>query len=125
MVRGVASSPVKRRGATELATRRDSFFGGEAKVNGLDMYASNTISTHNNAMNIFESLMTRDEANNPILELADSMTESPDHLTYTFKLRHGVKFHNGKEMTTEHVIASFDRYRKLGIERGNLDNVEK
>ncbi len=103
----------------------DLVFGGEAKVNSLDMYASNTISTRNNAMNIFESLMTRDEANNPILELAEAMTESPDHLSYTFKLRQGIKFHNGKDLTTDDVVASFDRYRKLGIERGNLDNVDK
>jgi peptide/nickel transport system substrate-binding protein len=100
-------------------------FGGEAKVNSLDMYASNTISTRNNAMNMFESLMTRDENYNPIPELADTMEESPDHLTYTFKLRQGVKFHNGKDLTTDDVMASFDRYAKIGIERGNLANVDK
>ena len=33
--------------------------------------------------------MTRDENFNPILELADSLAESQDHLTYTFKLRPG------------------------------------
>ena len=103
----------------------DLVFGGEAKVNSLDQYASNTISTRNVAMNIFESLMTRDENFNPILELAESMTESPDHLTYTFKIRQGVKFHNGKDMTTADVMASFDRYAKLGIERSNLVNVDK
>jgi len=106
-------------------TGGDLVFGGEAKVNSLDMYASNTISTRNNAMNMFESLMTRDETYNPIVELADSMEESPDHLTYTFKLREGVKFHNGKDLTTEDVMASFDRYAKIGIERGNLANVDK
>lgn len=106
-------------------TGGDLVFGGEAKVNSLDMYASNTISTRNNAMNIFESLMTRDENFDPILELADSMEESPDHLTYTFKLRQSVKFHNGKDMTSEDVMASFDRYAKIGIERGNLANVDK
>ena len=67
--------------------------------------------------------MTRDENNNPILELAESMAESPDHLTYTFKLRQGVKFHNGKPMTSADVLASFDRYAKVGIDRGMLDNV--
>jgi peptide/nickel transport system substrate-binding protein len=103
----------------------DLVFAGEAKVNSLDQYASNTISTRNVAMNIFESLMTRDENFNPILELAESMTESPDHLTYTFKIRQGVKFHNGKDMTTADVMASFDRYAKLGIERSNLANVDK
>ena len=106
-------------------TGGDLVFGGEAKVNSLDMYGSNTISTRNNAMNIFESLMTRNETYDPIPELADSVTESPDHLTYTFKLREGVKFHNGKDLTTEDVMASFDRYSKIGIERGNLANVDK
>jgi hypothetical protein len=65
----------------------DLVFGGEAKVNSLDQYASNAISTRNVAMNLYESLMTRDEKNEPILELADAMTESPDHLSYTFTLR--------------------------------------
>src|SRR5271155_2803089 len=59
----------------------DLVFAGEAKLNSLDMMASNTISTRNVAMNIYESLMTRDETNQPILELAAAMTESPDHLT--------------------------------------------
>src|SRR6201986_4356273 len=78
-------------------------FGQEANINGLDQMTSSTISTRNIAMNMFESLMTRDENFNPILELADSVTESPDHLTYTFKLRQGIHFHNGKEMTSADV----------------------
>src|ERR1700730_18192420 len=103
----------------------DLVFAGEAKLNSLDMMASNTISTRNVAMNIYESLMTRDEKNDPILELADAMTESPDHLSYTFTLRQGVKFHNGKVMTSADVVASFDRYAKVGLERNTLDDVEK
>lgn len=103
----------------------DLVFAGEAKVNSLDQHTSPAISTRNVAMNMLESLMTRDEKNEPIPELADSMTESPDHLTYTFKLRQGVLFHNGKEMTSADVVASFDRYSKIGYERSTLNNVEK
>src|SRR5438105_245032 len=73
----------------------DLVFAGEAKVNSIDQYTSQAISTRNVAMNIYETLMTRDEKNEPILELADSMTEAPDHASYAFKLRQGVKFHNG------------------------------
>ena len=43
-----------------------------AKANSLDQHVSNTVSTRNIALNIFESLMTRDEANAPIPELAES-----------------------------------------------------
>jgi len=41
--------------------------------------------------------------------LAESWTESPDKLTYEFKLRQGVKFHNGDPFTAEDVKFSFER----------------
>ena len=53
------------------------------------------------------------------------MAESPDHLTYTFKLRQGIRFHNGKEMTSADVVASFDRYAKIGLYRSTLGNVDR
>jgi peptide/nickel transport system substrate-binding protein len=98
-------------------------FGQEANVNSLDQMTSSTISTRNIAMNIFETLTTRDENNNPILDLADSMVEAPDHMSYTFKLRPGVKFHNGKPMTSADVAASWDRYAKVGLDRQVFDAV--
>ena len=101
----------------------DFTFGQEANVNSLDEMASSTISTRNVAMNIYEALMTRDENFSPMLELAQSMTESPDRMAYTFKLRQGVKFQNGKPMTSADVVASFDRYSKIGILRNFLANV--
>lgn len=102
----------------------DLVFGQEANTDTLDQMSSSTISTRNIAMNIYESLMTRDENNHPILELASTMTETPDRLTYTFKLRPGVVFHNNKKMTSADVAASFDRYAKIGGERAILDNVK-
>ena len=103
----------------------DFTFGQEANINSLDQMTSSTISTRNIAMNMFEALMTRDENFNPILDLAASVTEAPDHLTYTFKLRQGVHFHNGKLMTSADVVASFDRYAKVGLERAMLANVDR
>ncbi len=98
-------------------------FGQEANVNSLDQMTSSTISTRNIAMNMFEALMTRDENTAPIPELAASVAVSADGMSYTFKLREGVKFHNGKAMTSADVIASYDRYNKMGILRSMFGNV--
>jgi peptide/nickel transport system substrate-binding protein len=46
--------------------------------------------------------------------LAESWSESPDGLTYEFKLRSGLKFHNGDPCTAEDVIFSFTRYKGVG-----------
>ncbi len=44
-------------------------------------------------------------------DLAESWTTSPDELTYTFKLRSGVLFHDGTPLTAADVKASYERIR--------------
>jgi peptide/nickel transport system substrate-binding protein len=46
--------------------------------------------------------------------LAESWTQSPDGLVYEFKLRRGLKFHNGDPVTAEDVKFSFERYKGAG-----------
>ena len=46
--------------------------------------------------------------------LAESWKESPDGLSYEFKLRRGLKFHNGDPVTAEDVKFSYDRYKGAG-----------
>ena len=60
---------------------------------------------------IYEGLYSLDAKSQPIPMLAESMPAvSKDGLTYTFKLRQGIKFHNGKEMTSADVVASLNRW---------------
>ncbi|MBI2887560.1 MAG: ABC transporter substrate-binding protein [Chloroflexi bacterium] len=63
-------------------------------------------------------------------DLAKSWEVSADGKTYTFKLHEGVKFQNlppvnGRELTAEDVVWSFEDYRKGGVQTSYFDLVEK
>jgi peptide/nickel transport system substrate-binding protein len=65
---------------------------------------------------VFEGLYTLDAQRRPTPMLADGMPAvSADGLTYTFKLRQGIKFHNGKDLTSEDVVASLARWGKQSV----------
>ena len=104
-------------------TGGDLVYGQEADIESVGQMTSGALPTRDIAMNVYESLMTRDEKNNPILDLAASMSESPDHLAYIFQLRPGVVFHNGKTLSAADVAASFDRYARTNDPRSILANV--
>ena len=60
---------------------------------------------------LHDALIKPMPGNNMAPSLAESWTESPDGLTYEFKLREGVRFHNGDPFTADDVKFSFERYR--------------
>jgi peptide/nickel transport system substrate-binding protein len=62
-------------------------------------------------------------------DVAKSWTVSDDHLTYTFTLHEGIKFHDGSELTSADVKASFDKivFPKEGVispRRGNFQMIK-
>ena len=59
---------------------------------------------------LFDGLMDYEPGTSTLRkDLAEDYTISDDGKTFTFKLRKGVKFHNGREMTAEDVKYSLDR----------------
>src|SRR2546427_11950924 len=56
--------------------------------------------------------------------LAESWTLSPDQRVYEFKLRQGVKFHNGDPFTAEDVKFSFQRAKSSRILKEKVREVE-
>lgn len=65
---------------------------------------------------IFNSLTRKDAKFEPVGDLAESFTASPDYLTYTFKLRGGVKFHDGRPLTSADVKYTFDTLMAKGFQ---------
>jgi peptide/nickel transport system substrate-binding protein len=59
---------------------------------------------------IYEQLYNLNADYTPVPDLAESVSVSPDGLTYTFPLRRGIYFHNGKELKAEDVVASMNRW---------------
>ncbi len=83
-------------------------YGGD--VYSLDMQRTGNTQDYIVGLNIFRSLYKWDAAQNkPILSLATDVKVSEDGLVYTFKLRDDVKFHNGRRMTADDVIYSYNR----------------
>ncbi len=65
---------------------------------------------------VYDTLVEPDERGIIVPALADSWSVSPDSLTWTFRLRRGVRFHNGQPLTSADVKATFDRFLSMAAE---------
>jgi ABC-type transport system substrate-binding protein len=80
-----------------------------------DVHQSGTINSLASQAVQFDNLVRRDPRDSGktiIPDLADSWDISKDGTTYTFMLRKGVLFHDGAELTSDDIKATFDRIRK-------------
>jgi len=80
----------------------------------LDWQWSTTDATRHAAKYIWEGLVEFDANDETQPMLVKKWEISEDGLTWTFYLREGVLFHNGKEMTSEDVVASARRWVEIG-----------
>ena len=64
--------------------------------------------------NVFEGLVKPTPDGDLIPAVAASHTISEDGTVYTFTLRDGVKFHNGKTVTADDVVYSIERCAGIG-----------
>ena len=73
--------------------------------------------THENGFTIgmtngYNAYMTEIAGDGSLVgQLAESWEASPDAVTWTFKLRQGVTYHNGRDVTAEDVVASINHHR--------------
>src|SRR5262245_52546815 len=79
----------------------------------LDLQATTTVLTYEIMWHVYEHLFAFDRNWTPVPHLAESHTVSDRNLKHTITLRRGVKFHNGKEMTSADVVASLKRWGQV------------
>jgi peptide/nickel transport system substrate-binding protein len=86
----------------------DLTVGLASDVTALDPHYHNVTPNNNVAAHIFGFLVQRNEKSQLEPSLATEW-KTVDPLTWEFKLRRGVKFHDGSEFTAADVVASIDR----------------
>ena len=118
---GAAQRPHLPTARRQPASRAGRCRRGTPKKGGEYILASrvdaNSLEPHNDLTNVriyvtglvYDNLISIDQDLKLQPGLAESWTVTPDNLTYTFKLRKGAKFHNGREVTADDVIYTYNR----------------
>lgn len=91
----------------------------------LDPHATTFTAAREIGLHLFENLLTFDARFQIVPQLAERWEMSPDGKTFTFYLRKGVRFHNGKEMTADDVKASVDRFLQISPRKNELDDLAR
>jgi ABC-type transport system substrate-binding protein len=116
-----ASSTTPRRGGTlRFATRGDT--------TGLDPHRNILYPVSTPLAAISQGLLDLNHQSEPVPGIATEWDVSADLLTYTFKLRQGVLFHNGREVDAAAVKWNYERLRdpktSSAFARSALENVK-
>ncbi|MDH6233656.1 peptide/nickel transport system substrate-binding protein [Mesorhizobium soli] len=118
------TSAVRAAGPVKGGALKAGLQGGES-TDGLDPAAINNQVTGAFARCWGEKLIDIDENGKIVHRLAEEYGSSADAKTWTFKIRKGVTFHNGKELDANDVMATIERHAgpetksgALGVLRG-------
>ena len=78
----------------------------------LDPIWTTAYMSRNHGYMIYDTLFGTDEKNQIKPQMVEEWSASPDKRLWTFKLRPGLEFHDGKPVTSEDVVASLARWGK-------------
>lgn len=95
-------------GCASAAPKDELIVGMAADAKSLDPQMTNDTTSSTHLIQMYEPLFAFDENKNLVGCLAESWKKL-DPLTYEIKLREGVKFHNGDELTAEDAVFTLHR----------------
>ena len=96
-------------GNTATAPDNDLVIAFNTDIQSMDPHNTTDTLSITVSRTMYESLVTFDENQEIVPLLAESYVAEDDNLTYTFKLREGVKFHDGSDFNADAVIANYER----------------
>src|SRR5207248_4967045 len=103
---GRLSAPALAQGAAARALR----FVPQANLANFDPIWGTQYVVRNAAAMVWDTLYGFDDKLQPQRQMCESEEVSSDGLTWTFKLRSGLKFHDGEPVLAKDVAASLDRW---------------
>jgi peptide/nickel transport system substrate-binding protein len=115
VVLAACAAPAGPAAAPEAAAPSGPKAGGtltvalDGEIDTIDPHVSVTIVGFQVYPQIFEGLVMLNPTLDGVVPLLAESWEQTDDVTYVFKLREGVTFHNGKAFSAEDVLFSFDR----------------
>ena len=120
---GASSSGEAAQGEAADSEYKDTLvFAMNTDVQSMDPQIQNDTTSEQVVKMLYNTLLKFEDDGTVVGDLAESWSVSEDKLTWTFNLKQGVKFHNGKELTSADVKATFDR--ALNAEAGGLRTTE-
>jgi peptide/nickel transport system substrate-binding protein len=90
-------------------------FIAQADLRVLDPTWTTATITRNYGYMVYDTLLALDSNFKPQPQMVERWTTSADHLTYTFALRDGLKFHDGQPVRSADCIASLKRWSKRDV----------
>lgn len=111
MLGGVAAAALMSLGALPaLAQEGTLTWGKPAEITGFDVHVAGTVASWEMYQMVYETLLTADEELGLQPGLAESWEQNSD-TSYTLTLREGAAFSNGRAVTADDVIGSFERIK--------------
>ncbi|WP_249120569.1 ABC transporter substrate-binding protein [Plastoroseomonas hellenica] len=94
-----------------------------APLGVLDPFATTAYITRNHGYLVYDTLFAMDKASKPQPQMVRDWTVSDDRLTYAFRLRPGLKFHDDTPVTAADAVASLRRWAARDVMGTRLMNV--
>lgn len=118
---GLGTASLMALGAMPIASAQEATPNPDAKPGGtlrvglsadpaeLDPHKTSLTAAWHVIEHVYNTLVATNAALEPVPSLAESWEISEDGLTYTFAIRQGVKFHNGRDLVAGDVKYSYER----------------
>jgi peptide/nickel transport system substrate-binding protein len=115
VVRGAAAAAAVTLGAPSVRAQKNQQilrFAAEADLRVLDPVWTTAYITRNHGYLVYDTLFGTDENLQIKPQMVDQTVVSPDGMKYTFTLRDGLRWHDGKPVLSEDCLESLKRWGK-------------